>query len=460
MTSSFSILFLLVTVTIVSAGPSAGEDLKILPSHGAPPPRVRDVRFEGNPAFDPETLKKVLRDLNVRHGIPGIWTRNPMYTARAVQADLARLRSFYVSHGYFDARVGVGGMAVEGREAVLTLEVLSGAKYSVRHVNIDGIRPAHEETTGDSSGEFPFADVCSCLLDARRVAESHGHLDFVVELEVSPTGSSPRPTQGGTWVDVTARVRTGSAFTVGRINFSGHRRTSESTLRRAMTLQERSVFDVGKLRTSLARLNKSGLFEPLSLDDVRIVPNSDTGTADLAITVAEQPRRRWSLSGPIGPLSLVGSLEAAVSSRLPPWGRGLFETATYQLTFSVTGLSNPLIRLLPTRGRPSPFLVLERPFLPGQALQSGFSLSPQLSARGMLASYGLTHLDLAARAVLIGEPPDSASLLIPISGPDRRYVGDGSEEPRLLICNPPPASRWLHGAALATELAINALRPF
>src|SRR5262249_33288521 len=154
------------------------------------------------------------------------------------------------------------------------------------------------------------------------------------------------PPGPGKWVDVTARVRTGSAYTIGRIDFSGHHRTNESTLRRAMQVQERSVLDLGKLRASPARLNQSGLFEPLALHDVELRTTPDPRPADLTIARREQRGRRWSLSGPIRSFSPGGSLQAAISSRLPPWGRGVLEAATYQLTFSLTGLSNPLIRWL------------------------------------------------------------------------------------------------------------------
>jgi len=215
---------------------------------------------------------------------------------------------------------------------------------------------------------------------------------------------------------------------------------------------------VGKLRTSLARLNRSGLFEPLTLHDVEIERNPDTLTADLTIAIRERAARRWSLSGPIGP-SVFGLLEATISSRLPPWGRGILEASTYYLTFSLTGFSNPLIRLLPIPGRASPaaLLVLERPYLPGQALFSGFALSPQLSARQMLTNYGLAHLDRAVQA-LIRESPDS-SLLVPISGPQ---TSGRSDEARLLICSPPaPRYQWLRrAAAIAANLALGALRPW
>jgi hypothetical protein len=460
MKPAVAVLCLLVTVTTVSAVPQGGKDTGT--PRAAHTPRVREVRFAGDPAFEPDALRKVLQELESRRVIPGIWTRRPLYERRAVEADLARLRSFYFSQGYFDARVGVGSVTVDGGDAILTLEVQSGPKYRVRHIEIDGINDERETTATDSSGEFPVDTLCTCLFDARRIAESQGRLDFAVELEIShadgPALSNPRG-----WVDVTSRVRTGSAYTVGRIDFSGHYRINESTLRRAMALQERSPFDVGKLRASLERLNRSGLLEPLTLANVEIRRNPDTLTADLTLAIGERPGRRWSLSGPLGP-SAFGLLEATLSSRLPPWGRGIFEASTYYLTFSATGFSNPLLRLLPIRVRASPpaLLVLERPYLPGQALSSGFALSPQLSVRRLLTGYGLTHFDLVAQAALIGEPPDSSDLLVPISGRHTSGVAGGSEEASFLICNRPARShqRLRRGAAVAAGLVIGTFRPY
>ena len=455
------VLCLLVTVTTASAAPQAGKDTGTPPA--AHTPRVREVRFAGDPAFDPDALKKVLQELESRRAIPGIWMRRPLYETRAVEADLARLRSFYFSQGYFDARVGVGSLTVDGSDAILTLEVQSGPKYRVRHIEIDGIDDERETTATDSSGEFPVDTLCRGLFDARRIAESQGRLDFAVELEISHADGPVLSNTGGGWVDVTSRVRTGSAYTVGRIDFSGHHRINESTLRRAMVLQERSSFDVGKLRASLERLNRSGLVEPLTPGNVEIRRNPDTLTADLALAIRERPGRRWSLSGPLGP-SALGLLEATLSSRLPPRGRGIFEASTYYLTFSATGFSNPLIRLLPIRLRPSPpaLLVLERPYLPGQALSSGFALSPQLSARRLLAGYGLTHFDRITQAALIGGPPDSSDLLIPISGRHTSGVSGGSEEASFLVCIAPARShqQLRRAAAVAASLVIGTFRPY
>jgi hypothetical protein len=269
--------------------------------------------------------------------------------------------------------------------------------------------------------------LCACLLDARRTAEAQGRLDFTAEVEFARTASP---------VEATARIWMGVAHAVGRITFTGHSRINDSTLRRAMTTYERDMLDVRQLRRSLARINDIGVFEPLGLADIRVVHREDGVTVDLTIPLRERKRRWWSVSGPM--LPGIGSLRASVASRLPPWGRGIFEAATYFISLNATGFAKP-------------FLALERPVIPGQALLSGFAVSPALSPRAMLMHYGRSHLAHGISAMLDGEVLDP--LAVPVIS-----AGRLQDEP--LVCVPPkPRLWWLRrGAAIAVNVAL-ARRP-
>src|SRR5688572_8678001 len=99
------------------------------------------------------------------------------------------------------------------------------------------------------SGPSAVQALCECLLDARRIAEAQGHIDFSAEVESAVGGS----------VDITARIWMGSPHAVGRIDFAGHSSINDTTLRRAMTIYERDRFDVTQLRRSLARINGLGV---------------------------------------------------------------------------------------------------------------------------------------------------------------------------------------------------------
>ncbi len=287
----------------------------------------------------------------------------------------------------------------------------------------------------------PAGALCADLLEARRRAESEGRLDFSVVVEV--TTDQP--------AEMTPHVRIGSSYSVGRIHFTGHSSINDSTLRRAMTLQEREPFDVGQLRRSLARLNEMGLAEPLTLADVVVAKRADGATADLTIPLRERRRRWWSLSGPIIPG--LGSYEASISSRLPPWGRGVVDASTYLITFNLLGLAKPLLGVLPFVSKAPPaVLAIERPLLPGQEWLSGFALSPWLSPRATVAHYGRTQIGRRLHAMVEGDTTEA--LAVPV-------VGNGRQTGEVLVCEP-PAPRWMwlrRGALSVIDLTLAAVLP-
>lgn len=278
--------------------------------------------------------------------------------------------------------------------------------------------------TGPSAADA----LCSCLLDLRRSAEAQGRLDFTAEVESADTGGP---------VDLTARIWMGSAHAVGRINFAGHFGINDSTLRRAMTIYERDLLDIGQLRRSLARINDIGVFEPLTLADISVARRDDGVTADLTIPLRDRKRRWWSVSGPM--LPGIGMLQASLLSRLPPWGRGVFEAATYFVSLNVAGFAKP-------------FLALQRPVIPGQELVSGFAISPALSPRAMLMHYGRTHVAHRIGTVLDGERNDQLTVPVMSAGP---------LEVEPIICVPPkPRLWWLRrGASIVGNMALAGLIP-
>jgi hypothetical protein len=278
------------------------------------------------------------------------------------------------------------------------------------------------------AGPSAMDSLCACLLDLRRSAEAQGRLDFTAMVE-SAGGDGP--------VELTARIWPGPAHAVGRISFSGHSTLNDSTLRRAMTIYERDLLDVRRLRRSLARINDMGVFEPLTLADISITRRDDGVTADVTIPLRERKRRWWSVSGPMVPG--LGMLQASLSSRLPPWGRGVVEATTFFVSLNVTGFAKP-------------FLALQRPVMPGQELLSGFAISPALSPLAMLKNYGLTHVAYRVGPMLDGHGNDP--LAVPVTS-----AGSLQAEP--LICVTPKSRLWwLHrGATVVGKIALGTLIP-
>ena len=160
--------------------------------------------------------------------------------------------------------------------------------------------------------------LCSTLLAARREAERRGVLDFSAKLNPQPN------------IDV------GKPYRTGRIEFTGHHHYADSTLRRNFVLDEGDWLDRRLLLKSIARLNQTGLFERIEERDIAILRHPETSLADVTIRLKERKGRAWSISGPVGPMSFAGPLQASLSSRLPAW-------ATYAASISLFVYGRPLL---------------------------------------------------------------------------------------------------------------------
>ncbi|HEV2688244.1 MAG TPA: POTRA domain-containing protein, partial [Bryobacteraceae bacterium] len=336
------------------------------------------------------------------------WPLLPGYSPEAVESDLARLRSSYLSKGYFDASVRVEETDVQQKDARISVWIEPGQLYAV------------------APDALPS---CRSLFAARRAAERQGILDFAATLHVQPTGAAEPDANPA--ADVTLNIQRGQPYRVGRIVFIGNHHFSDAMLRRNLLLDEGELLDEFLLRRSLARLNRTGLFETLSENNVSVHTDSATGIADIAIQLTEHKRGAWRLSGPVGPASFAGPLQASISARLPPWGAGLLELSTYTASVSMFAFAHPLLPLLSIGAkRPLlPVLALQRPFSPGEGWKSGFSFAPQLGSRALGLGYGVTQTEQRLLPLLSGDRGLVPELSITVDGPS----GEG-----VIVCDPPP----------------------
>jgi hypothetical protein len=401
---------------------------------------VGDVVFSGDPVLPPRELKDMLRAMHVRRIIPLLWTRRPPFSDDAIGSDVERLRSLYMSHGYLEPRIQLDEVKYDGHKAFVNFRVRAGERYRVREAQVvaDG---RTIQIPAAPNGDFPAAGLCRCLFEERHRAEAAGKMDFNTQLRLTGASAPDGPVvPAGDWVNLNATVDTGKSYTVGRIDILGSKMYSDLTVRRTLVLNEGAVFDWSRLRRSIARVNGMGLFEPLGETSVHIQRHEALQTADITFHLKDKPRGRWSFSGPMGPVSVGGPLQAQIETRLPPWGRGLLEASTYFLSLSYVGFASPVLNFLPAGANKRFFylIALQRPFLPGQAWLSGFTVSPQLGWQGFLLSYGTRHLYAGARGALaggFGEPP----LAVPV---ERIGFGKESSSGDYFLCEP-PRSRWV-----------------
>ena len=386
---------------------------------------VKQVTLSGEVGVDESAALRALRSTRRKTllpGIPGVWKGwglLPDYSEGAVDNDIGILRSFYSKRGYFDADVKVNSTDIRDKGAHVQLGVRSGPLYAIRQFTLDGADGMRQIKPGPD-GAFPAQSACTALLADRRNAERAGVLDFSATIEVREVPQPPAAqTDGRKWVDLTATTQRGTAYRVGRIEFSGLHAFRDTTVRRMLLNDEGEPLDEMLLRKTLGRLNHTGMFEPLTESNVLVNTPPHSDIASITISLTEKKSRHWSFSGPAGPMSVGGPLQFTIGSRLPPWGKALFELSTYTVSMHLMLFAKPMQAILPIlpNRRFFPELTIRRPPLPGQSYFSGFILAPQFGWKGTLASYGISHVREYFSRALDGERAYTPDLAVTIRHP-------------------------------------------
>jgi len=434
---------------------------------------VEKVQFRGKLGLEPKELEKALDATRPQRILPSLgpiwggWRLLAPFSQRGLESDLDRLRSLYLSRGYFDAQVKIGAIEIANGKAAITIEVVSGRRYRAQRLEMSGGYSNSHLSKQLRSGEFG-PELCRCLQKAREESEKRGELTFSPRLEVKSAAESEL-SEGRAWtgnsatadtpVTLEVKLEPTPTYRVGKIDFTGHCALSDSTLRRALVLREGEVFDRDRLRRSLARLNRLAFIEPVAQADVRVKPAPEAGVVNLTIPIKEKPRGFWALSGPLAPVGALSPLNFSIGSRLPAWGRGPLELSTYYAIMSFVAWPVALGGLVSPLGW-RPLLALQRPYMPNERWQSGFFIAPQLGWRGMAAGYGFTHLAELVKSGLGAGALRAPETAIPVSWQSpRRHEAAYTPAVGTLQCEEvKPSLAWLRNAgSLVADLAITGL---
>jgi len=86
-------------------------------------------------------------------------------------------------------------------------------------------------------------------------------------------------------------------YTVRRLEFRGNQRFPDKYLRRRFPLSEGQPLDEYAIEAGLARLARTGYFQPFKKEDVQIEPHEAARTADVTIHLHEKGKQRLTFSG-------------------------------------------------------------------------------------------------------------------------------------------------------------------
>ncbi len=269
--------------------------------------RVEEVIFNGNRVFSDEELRRLLE----LTGDGGFWRsilgRN-IYTPERWQADAARLTQYMADRGYLKASVGKPSIEYinPGDEARrqgdipirLVITISEGPMHRLLNLVVQGGQVINDQQAR-AQFEIKFGDLLRASLieqGVERLRNIYGRLGYIqfapaIDFKLIPISDKE------VLVDLTITLKEGPLFTLGRLEVTGNRRTLDAVVRRMIPLYEGEVFDYLKLVAGVERLNRTGLFVALSMQQVKIDYDTARAMANVELPLVELDHQRVDFSG-------------------------------------------------------------------------------------------------------------------------------------------------------------------
>jgi outer membrane protein insertion porin family len=253
--------------------------------------KIREIHILGNKAFSESTL---LDEFDMT--TPGwlTWyTDTDKYSREKVEADVGRLRSFYLNRGYLEYSNEPPQVTIspDRKSIYITITVHEGEPYKVRDVklagNLLGLDSEINKLVTLKPGTLFNAEQAND--SAKAITNYLGELGYAFA-NVNPNPQLDREKHEA---DVTFYVDPSRRVYVRRIQMGGNTRTRDEVIRREMRQQESAWYDSSDIRTSRDRIDRLGYFTDVDVKTEPVPGSPDQ--VDINVNVKEKPTGMVSL---------------------------------------------------------------------------------------------------------------------------------------------------------------------
>ncbi|MCD6056210.1 MAG: bamA [Gammaproteobacteria bacterium] len=249
--------------------------------------KIRQISIVGNKVF-PED--KLLSELQLKP--PSFWaltflTQADLYNKEKLDADLERLKSYYLDRGYLQFKISSTQVSVspDRKSVYILIHIIEGEKYTFSGFKLSGDLILPEKTLGRAITIKP-GDVFSrkTIIDAdTKMGNMLGNEGYAFARIVP----DPKIDEKKREVFVNFVVNPGKRVYVRRISFTGNVKTADYALRQTLRQFEASIFSLGNIQESERQLKKSGYAKTVEIK-TPVVPGTED-QVDLDFNVTENP---------------------------------------------------------------------------------------------------------------------------------------------------------------------------
>jgi len=269
---------------------------------------IRDIHIIGSKAF---SESKLIDQMDLTSGGWLTWyTKSDRYSRTKLNADLEKLRAFYLNKGYleFDITSTQVTISPDKQTISVTITVSEGQPYVVTAVRLEGNYLGREAQFKNlvqltPGAEYHGDDVTATTRAFTDLFGTYGYAFARIE----PHPEIDRKTGQ---VAVVLAAEPGRRAYVRRVNLSGNTITRDEVIRREFRQFESAWYDGSKIKLSRDRIDRLGFFSSVDVDtnDVPGAPDQ----VDLTVNVVEKPTGNLTLAAGYSQadkVSLTGSIK-------------------------------------------------------------------------------------------------------------------------------------------------------
>lgn len=237
--------------------------------------RVRNVEFKGAESFPPRQLAKNIRTA------PWIFIFRPgRYDPEQIEEDVASLRRFYESKGFFDARVGRKIIwSPDLSEVEVDFLIDEGRRYTVERVRFEGnesLSEADLRSVMNLVEGRPF-DAELLQRDIRQMVRAYSPFGYIYQPQTNDPDylqidARPVFLEEPGKVELVYSINEGKPFRVGQILVKGNYKSKDKLILRDMRLSPGDLYDSGKVQDAAERLRGTRNFEFVNITPIGTDP--------------------------------------------------------------------------------------------------------------------------------------------------------------------------------------------
>jgi outer membrane protein insertion porin family len=255
-------------------------------------PAIAQIDFSGMKEFEPDNVRKVLRELGMAEG--------RIFDRSVLDAAEQELKRQYLSRGMYAAQVQTTVTPLERNRVGINIAVTEGPVAKIRGINIVGAQAFPERellglfvlrtpgwlTWYTQHDRYSRERLSADLETLRSFYLNRGYLDFSLEstqVQITPDRRD---------IHITVNIVEGETYTVSDVSLAGQLLLPREELEKLIQLKPGDVFSREKLAASTKAISERLGNEGYAFANANAIPNVDKAKRTVAFSIAVDPGRR------------------------------------------------------------------------------------------------------------------------------------------------------------------------